>query len=1041
MNFTSDQQKAIDTTGHNILVSAGAGSGKTAVLTERIIQKLIKGDSLSNLVVLTFTKAAADEMKKRVEKRLKEEVVNYPNLAHELDLIDASNISTFDSYCFNLVRKYYYLIGVTSEVALGDSTIFNIEKKRLIDKMFITKITEDNQLFKEFLTTYTMYDAQNMKDIFYTILNKRNNILNKTEIKNLINNEAFCEKQTKYLMAMINEVQLEMREKIDLIFDLGTITAYNSLSDLLFTYVELSMGENYSEIREKSGSIYHHRFIKKNYAEGEMIKIIRDELKKDCYKIAKYTQWYDIASLEAGYLDTQKYAQMIEDILDELEEELYVYKQKMQLFEFNDITRLTIKLLEENPNVLENLKGSINEIMVDEYQDTDDFQNHIMQCLSTNNLFMVGDIKQSIYGFRNANPNNFRNIYHEYEKGNGGELITLSYNFRSSSPVINTINTIFSNVMEKEYGGIDYCKNQELVYGNENYEVNQLSTPCEYIRYEKEDIQYPLKKTVEYEAHIIANNIIAKINNQHQITNHDTKTTKDVSYEDMAILTRGKKEIGIISKVLMSYNIPVDAQFDIKFIEEPEIIVVKNIFSIIASFDNFMLIKGNIVSLLRSYLFEYDDQVIHIELSQVETFDDLEKTLFKDEYFKIKEIIDKQNSYALGSLATTIINDFEVYEKSYRLLNPEIARTRIIHLKQIVNQLGNLEYNIDDLNKYFADIKNLELDIIVQISKPSTNVVKLMTYHKAKGLEFPIVYLPNLDKRFNKTELNERIFFDTKDGYVLQNINKDKLASDNFIKSIVTYNLNKEQVSEEIRMLYVAVTRCSENLILIGKPLTKEQENLSQIKGSKKEINNYHKTLGYSTPFINSITRYNDSEPDFEPLNEGVISNIETPINPIKFKNLEVVLETKVTKKASSSITNLLDEKTLGYIELGTRVHNVLETLDLKNLKDYISTFDEEVNQIIENMSKHDLFTSHINYFQEYEFIYQIDGIDKRGIIDLLLEFDDKYIIVDYKLYDIDKPHYVDQLAVYQEFLVNKTDKPIEARLYSLIQNKFKIIN
>ena len=419
MAWTNEQKEAIYTEGTNIIVSAGAGSGKTAVLTERVLEKVKKGISVDNLLILTFTKMAAKEMKERIGDKLKKE-----GLTSELAKLDTADITTFDAYALSVVKKYHYYLNVSKDINIIDGSVITLYKRKILKDIFEELYEENNHEFIDFIQEYCIKDD---KDIFEFILNINSKLDLKTNKREYLDN---------YINTVYDEVKIDndidnyIKVILKLISNINDYLEYIDDDDYLAKLYDvispLLSAKSYDDIRSNIS-------IKLPILRGasDITREYRDKIKSTIDEIKKLTTYDSYDDIKRGILSTKGNAKVIIDIIKKLDDITYNYKVKYNSYEYSDISALAIKLVRDNKEIREEIKNNLNEILIDEYQDTNDVQEEFISYISNNNVYMVGDIKQSIYRFRNANPYIFKNKYDTYSNNIGGIKIDLNKNFRS----------------------------------------------------------------------------------------------------------------------------------------------------------------------------------------------------------------------------------------------------------------------------------------------------------------------------------------------------------------------------------------------------------------------------------------------------------------------------------------------------------------------------------------------------------------------------------------------------------------------------------
>ncbi|HAB66034.1 MAG TPA: hypothetical protein DCE23_01570, partial [Firmicutes bacterium] len=404
MNWTTEQQQAIDETGTNIIVSAGAGSGKTAVLSARVMRILSSNIHINELLILTFTKAAAAEMKERIRKNIKKSIKTNPKLNHELELIDQSYITTFDSFALSVVKKYHYLLNISNDISISDSSIIAMKKNNILDEIFDEYYQSDNESFKKLIYDFCVKDDSEIKKQILSISDKIDGRPDRDEyLKNYMSTYF----NDNHIAECINKYEHLLLEKLSTISDLTYELSFysesidveklnTSISPLLKCHTIDDIYKVISTIKLPS---------LKRGAEDEA-KQVKEELKDNIDKLKDIVLEYkDTESLKSSISQTKIYTEIIVEIITNFLNRFHTYKEQNNLYDFQDIALLSIKILKEHKEVAEELKQSFKEIMIDEYQDTNEIQENLILKIARFqqpeiNRFMVGDMKQSIYRFR-----------------------------------------------------------------------------------------------------------------------------------------------------------------------------------------------------------------------------------------------------------------------------------------------------------------------------------------------------------------------------------------------------------------------------------------------------------------------------------------------------------------------------------------------------------------------------------------------------------------------------------------------------------------
>lgn len=1023
-NWTKEQKLAIEKEGSNIIVSAGAGSGKTAVLTERVIRKIKNGININELLILTFTEAASKEMKERIRKALREE-----NLKEQLDLIDSSYITTFDSYALSIVKKYYYLLNINSNISVADSNIIKIKKEEILDKIFNSLYEKKDSDFYKLLNNFTNKNDKNIRNNIINIYDKIITIPNYNELLNNYFNIYFNE---EYINNQINNFNNHLLSKISLIKDLiKTLSVYSSSDyvEMLKKHLKgLLESKNYDEIKLNSSV---GKFPSLKDAEEEA-KIYNEEIKKVVKDINKICIYKNEKEIYDSIVSTKDYIKVIIDIILKLDKELKIYKNKNSIYEFLDIELLAIKILKENKEVCDEIKYSLNEIMIDEYQDTNDIQEEFVSYIANNNVYMVGDIKQSIYRFRNANPYIFKEKYDNYSKHINGFKIDLNKNFRSREEVLDGINKIFSKIMDDEVGGANYIDSHQMIFGNNAYNEEGKSNQNNNLEiynylYDKNS---GFKKE-EYEIFIIANDIKNKVTNGYMVYDKDNSVFRKANYSDFVILIDKSKNFELYKKIFEYFNIPLSIQKDENLKDSLLLHLLNNLITLVIKInDNEIddMYKHSLVSVLRSFIFEYSDE---------EILDIYSKNISNNILINKLKCINI-NSMTSKDLINYFIDEFNIFEKLIKIGDIDSNLVVIDYIIDKTEELSNIGYTIKDFNNYLINTFENDLDIKFNVNKESNNSVRIMTIHKSKGLEFSICYFPELYNMFNKRELNELFLFDKKYGIITPYY--DNGICDLINKYLLKEDYNKEEISERLRLFYVSLTRAKEKMILLSdlsdEILSVENNGIisNEIRLKYKSFNDIILSLKKELKIYSKEIKPNLSK-DYEQ-NKDLNINIDKNNYDLIVTELEKD-ETLIEEKSfSKDLVKLNTKEEIENMKFGTYMHYLLETINLKEKNiDYIpNMYKEKINKFLNSRILNNIEKA--NIYKEYEFMYENDNNLYHGIIDLMIEHEDYIDIVDYKLKNIQDENYIKQLKGYKKYIENKFNKKVNIYLYSIIEEK-----
>ena len=1021
MNLTPEQQLAVDLEETNIIVSAGAGSGKTAVLSERVIRKLKDGVDIRNILMLTFTNEAAGEMANRIRKKIKK-----AGLTSQLEYLDQAYITTFDAFALSLVKKYHYVLNIDKDIDIIDSSIIDLKRNEFLEEIFLRLYEAKDEKFLKLIGDFTTRDDEVIKK---AILSINKNLDLKYDKEDYINNyvDRFYNKEyiDKIFIEYFNylkKITLELEDSVLMLENFMNSSNYENIYNSLS---KLFRPNDYYDLY-KNNNITLPRFTKLD-SSGISVKENIQELFKELSELIIYSE----DELKDNYFCTKDSVEVILKIIKMLDEKIDLYKKEHNSYEFTDIAKMAISIVKDNEDIRLELKDKFNEIMIDEYQDTNDLQETFIKLLENDNVYMVGDIKQSIYRFRNANPLIFKDKYDRYSINNGGKKIDLLKNFRSREEVLYNINEIFAPLMTQDIGGINYKESHAMVYGNKAYiekGANDYNNYLDILTYNNEDKKYT---NDEIEAFIIAKDIKKKIEEKYLVFDFDKECNRDVTYNDFCIILDRGSKMSLFKKVFEYLDIPMEVYKDNNLIEENDIFIIKNIIGLILSIKDGIYnknLKYYFTSVARSYIGNLCDNEIF------KCFE--ENKIFKtDIYNKCYEISKDIDIMTPNILLKRIIKDFDFYDKFILVGNVDAAIKRINYLLELSKNVENLGFSIIDFSNYLNEMIDSDQEIKYKEGKSNSISVKIMNIHKSKGLEFPICYFAGFPKTFNISDLKNKFMFDNKYG-ILTPFYKEGIG-ETFVKTLVKNSYYLNEVAEKIRLFYVALTRAKEKMIMVMPNIEDKKyvkDEISFMDGIKfRSFYDFIKSIsGNLAKYMISVDLNNVGvTKDYEfskSLSKNMVNNEESNMLFIEDEIPFIEIEKKHASKTIKEILSVSDEKTL---EFGTKIHELLELTDFKNA----NTDNKYVNHLLNTFD----FKS-AKIYQELEFSYELDDVLYHGIIDLMLEYEDKILIVDYKLKNIDDENYIKQLNVYYNYVKCISDKEVHMYLYSIIDNITKEI-
>ncbi|MBN2503907.1 MAG: UvrD-helicase domain-containing protein [Bacilli bacterium] len=1059
-HLTESQSKAVFAEGANILVSAGAGSGKTTVLSERVIRKLMDGVKIDDLIILTFTNLAAQEMKIRIKTKLKA----LPELAEELKRIDNARISTFDAFALRIVNDHHHLLGLPENIGIADKVLIDRLKSNCLEQTIMNAYQNQQPSFVNLVKR--LFDRGD-KALYLAIQTIVESIETNPEADTYLDrsDEYFARERMEDIVKSFTNMIIE---------DINDIrTDWTSLSDILQTSQNHRVERYQSDLEgyfsgllaatdlEKLIAFFSaHKFPAKlrkgKDLEEDFLEdldthhgLLKDRLMHINKLFAKLklldgnTAMDDLHDLSEPVVQIAK---LVKDYRSRVADE----KRAQNLYEYLDIMNYAIRLFMNNDELLSAYKNRINEIMVDEYQDTNDLQEFLLNLLAEDNLFMVGDIKQSIYGFRNANPDNFLRKYLEYRNENEGIAIDLLENFRSRKQVLAGIDSIFQRTMSNDIGGIDYRDGQSMRYGFTDYDdlfgVNVDYSP-ELLYYDSDELPDNLNSlsSSEIEGKILSNDIIAKLDSNYQVYDTKKKRMRNVELSDFAIIADRRSGFETIRKTLVGHGLPVVVFSDEEFSASEEIQFVWHFVRLASALSGKYDIKSDLklafIGLARSFVYRIKDAKIFevVVDDRLSTINDL-KILAEDGNFTklvsdliaISEIVDR---YALSDILERVYSITEIFVKLHLLDNPAARERKLDYLHERSASLS--AYGLSDFAEYLDYIfQKADLDIeYAKTENQDEAAIKIMTMHKSKGLEFPICYYFGLDKRFNYSE-NKNLFRYDKDFGIFT---KSTLNGyhDTVLHHIVDTKEYLDYVSERIRLFYVALTRAREKQILIinRKKIKEKQAIYDDLGYIRKSIRSRYRSYGDLLANLDVPTRWwveSDISDKYRKIPEvGVTELGEKPVLRSFSFHPKPIISTHFSKIVDDALS--LSQKQA--IDVGKQMHANFERLDFSDLENSLGSLKPHERAKIERLLSHDLFKDieKAKVYQEHPFVF-IDGTtEKFGIIDLLLVWEHIAVIIDFKLKNLDSSAYEDQLQGYRQYVKKMVSSPVKAYLYSFV--------
>ena len=893
MEWTEEQKQAIEEKGTNILVAAAAGSGKTAVLVERIIRKVIDdGIDIDKLLVVTFTNAAASEMRERVLDAIYEKLDKDPNnenLSRQITLLNKASICTIDSFCLDIVRNNFYeLENLSPNFRIADTTEIDLLKQEVIEDLFEKKYEDEDKSFLKLIHTYTSYkDDTPLKELILKIHNYIQSnpfpekwLNEKIEMFNVEDNLDEDFSKTIWGKVLLEEIQDELIDGIASLKEARKLLYSNPDLESYLKIIEhdIDMLSNLNNnINNWDNSYQINKTLEFVRWEGKRIKVtekdeakkIRDSVKSNL-EILNDILCCDSKTANQDIFDMYEILVDLENIILEFEKEFSKRKRDKNIVDFQDIEHFALQILIkekdgkiEYSSIAKKYQEKYEEIAIDEYQDSNLVQEYILNSVSSgNNIFMVGDVKQSIYKFRQAMPELFISKYKSYKnkemKTKEDNLkIQLFKNFRSRENVLYFTNLVFQDIMSENLGDIDYNQDEYLNLGaNYPEEKQNLNTEIDIIDLFEEDEEkkevYIEKdenledeeriENIELEARFVANKIKELIDNKFKIWDNKEEEDRDICYKDIVILLRATSSSApVFEQELLNLEIPVFSDSSQEYLDAIEIQTIMSLLKII---DNPMQ-DIPLVCVLRSFIGKFTDNEL-VQIRLVDKYDnfytcmqkaviDVNKDLKEkiERFFKNLDMWRREQEYlSLDELIWKIYSDTGYY--NYVGLMPN-GFLRQANLKMLFQKAKDYESsNFKGLYNFINFIDKLKLSSgdmgSAKLIGENDDVVRIMSIHKSKGLEFPVVFLSNTGKQFNLNDLKENVLLHQDMGIGVKYIDYDmQIKYDTLSKQAIKNKILLETLSEEMRILYVALTRAKEKLFITGivKDIKKELEKMA----------------------------------------------------------------------------------------------------------------------------------------------------------------------------------------------------------------------
>ncbi len=1100
--FNTSQRHAIDLDASNILVAAAAGSGKTTVLVERIVRLLIDGTCrIDQLLVLTFTEAAAAEMKQRLEQRLKDMQKTNPSALIEENIkrVPDAYISTMHSFCQRMIREFYYRFDdVYSDFSIIDPNLqYILQDQALNDVMSRYETNPDYQLFTDlFIEGHQKQRIAALMNRLYQLQVSIPNVDLWYEgilepMQETISDLSKWSLWQQYVLPEIQRLLSLAHQRLTRVFDEATMHGIDFYFEKQYPIHDALMQSAKANAYD-SYQVQYHFYQEIKFPQLRFPKDFDETLKesfkehvdgfKAIFKQIKESYFVYTMEEHLEHLSfNQTYILFLKQLVQDYQLAYKQQKQAKRLLDFNDLEERMIELLVCHKDIRQTISKRFKQIMIDEYQDTNGVQEHIVTMIANASnpsvpMFLVGDIKQSIYGFRQAEPKLFKSKYVSYQqlspdivKTNESVRIDLALNYRSRKQVLESINFIFDQILDEAFGGIKYYedkqarlnfdpilgKDDEMLAVDKQHFVSQLLTiDFDSMTQFKVNNQTIIPQQLDpraLEAHLVAQKIL------------ELKALKQRSFNDFVLVARSTTAFDTFSEVFHQYNIPFDANVNTGLFETFE--------------------AKAWLSLLRIFVEETDETILAylrlpLACHQVNE-DDLVsmKNMFFEE--TIKQAFYQTNQPSIVQARENLF----AFKQQYHTLplmtfiDTLMQDTLFSHRFSFMEDGLQRQANIDLLYRQLDAMKDQGLKAYIQTQmylmankdappaiKPTTQeAVKMMTIHKSKGLEFPIVFLVHADKNFNLADLKGDLLIHKEVGIAFKYGNYHetgvRIKLPTLYQELLKIQYKKEMIEEEMRLLYVALTRAKQQFFITaiddGKPKSSDHESVI-FKPHQRQFRNYLDMIKLSLCRVDSgLSYFNERYSLLCHEHVTSLSDCNHELTTTKIDSPQVtIVDTAMIPLNQTAVTAFhVGDVSIG-ARYGTLMHAFFETLPIV---DYTSTsFDDYLKTYIKTypdasiLNKHDLFAfiqSELYAWmktypikREYAFSAKTSDGVVRGKIDLLIIKEDYLCLVDYKtdheLTQDKQEDYKKQLKSYQTHLSKVFKQPIQLMIYLVNQHQ-----
>jgi len=840
--LTVQQKMAVENRGGKLLVSAAAGSGKTKVLVDRLLLYLKEGKGKINIddfLIITYTKAAASELRVKIAAKLNESLAEEPGNKHlqrQLQRLYLTKISTVHGFCTDILREYAYLLDIPGDFRVADEQECQLLQLKVLDKMMEQAYSEGEEDFYVFMDSQELgRDDYSIPQIILQVYNSAKCHVDPDQwLQKCLSDSDGTDfegaEDTVWGRYLIDDLHKHLDLQIAALSKCKMLTEQNGsmekpaalLHSTLNQLTALRNMNTWNEIVDNRSIDYGRLVFSKNCTDlelAERVKAVRSACKDGLDRKLLPFADYSCRVLQDLH-DCSRATQGLIQLVRRFGKEYDSAKKIRKILDFSDLEHKTLDLLlgkkrQEITSLAHEIGSRFQEIMVDEYQDSNAVQDRIFEALTVKrqNCFMVGDVKQSIYQFRLADPGIFLEKYQRYvsaEDAISGQerKVILSSNFRSAGPVIHAVNDVFSCCMSPHVGGLYYGKEEALSEG-----IPHLSISEPEVEFDVIDVQ---EDTYAEEASYTANRIAELLDGTHQIRQGDA--LRSIAPEDIVILLRSPNSVGAeFQLALESRGIRVNFGNGIDLLETEEIGFVRSMLQII---DN-PLQDIPLVAVLSSRVFCFTADELSVIRSSGSKRKSFYESLCRSDSEKAKafiQVLDSLRNDAMHCPLSRLVDMLYMRLKVDVIFSAfEDGNIRLANLQAFSQLAAECEAsNHKELGQFLDYLDSMEeKGISISNDHGVSGAVTIMSIHKSKGLEFPVVFLCGLSRAFNMENARAQVLCHKDLGIGLNCVDlKNRIRYPSVAKKAIASKIISDSISEEMRVLYVAMTRARDRLIM-----------------------------------------------------------------------------------------------------------------------------------------------------------------------------------------------------------------------------------